>query len=582
VPRINAKIAVFPRKLRFCLILLVYLLVTPYGLSQSSLLSQERGIVRYEFQVDKEGSTLVNIVYSTSLDQGSAWILVPKFSRWVNTTLNGKITEWSLRDSYEIAGFSNPFYEAFCFSFKSYGGGFEINIRYNHSLAAMIIEPNGIFFSPQIGFEKGNKVEITVLLPKEFIIKQDEAVAFGLFSTYRPSFVDRSRNLLSFNNIPETENLLRVEIGFKTKNQSANLVKLHSGIFTFETAQRYVEYARRILRFYNQIYDDLVDLFNVKLENAQVRFFLPEFDSLLSIGGYVPFASKKLGDIHINIIYVRAVEGQIEVIALHELVHHFLWKAGVSPENLLWFHEGMAQYVSIEICSKLGYEGAILIKQQMEARILEVKKNFKDDFSFLQKWSPHRSPEDIGSCYVAAYYITRELAKQRGGLEYYRHFFKLLGDERIENNAELAYYLSLAAGESIADALNTWGFNVPDLYSYSSLLDEVKMLLEKVNRIFEPYRSLAEALYRSAMFNANQENKDRMRLYLTLAVLIAKLAPLLTLMTASMLIYCLLLWLLKTKKVFLNQDFQSVTYVSQRYSSQSRIGFSHENPSLSR
>jgi len=464
-------------------------------------------------------------------------------------TLKGEVTRWSLRDTQDLIGFSSPFYEALFFSFKSHGGEFEINIKYNHSLAAMIIEPNGIFFSPQIGFEKGNKVKITVILPKEFIINQDEAVAFGSFSTYHPDIVDLSRNLLSFNDIPETENLLRVEIGFKTKNQSAELIELHSGIFTFETTPRYMEYAHRILAFYNQTYDRLVELFNVTLEKARVRFFLPEFDLLLSIGGYVPFVSKMLGDIHINILYIRAVEGQIEVIALHELVHHFLWKAGISPENLLWFHEGMAQYVSIEICNKMGYEGAALMKQQIEIGILEVKKKFKDNFGFLQEWSPQNSPQDIGSCYVAAYYIVSELAKQRGGLEYYQHFFKLL-DRKVENNSDLAYYLSIAAGETVVDALNSWGFNVPDLYSYYSLLNEVKLLLEKTSRMFEPYRSLAEALYRNAIFNANRENEDRMQLYLMLAVLIGKLAPLLTLMTVSMLIYCLLLWLLRTKKIF--------------------------------
>ena len=542
--------SIFPRRLRASSFLLIFLLISTCSFSPSLLLSKNIGTVRYEFQVDKTGSTLVSILYRSSLDQGSTWILVPKFSRWTNKTLSGEITGWSLRDPYEVAGFSNPFYEAFCFSFKSYSGEFEISIKYNHSLAAMIIEPKGIFFSPQIGFEKGNRVNIIVTLSKEFIINRNEAVAFGSFSTYRPSFIDQGRNMLSFNNIPETENLLRVEIGFKTKNQSAELVKLHSGIFTFETTARYVEYARQILKFYNQIYDDLVDLFNVTLENAQVRFFLPEFNLLLSIGGYVPFSSKRLGDIHINIIYTRAVKGQIEIIALHELVHHFLWKAGVSPENLLWFHEGMAQYVSIEICSRMGYEGAALMKQQIEAGILEVRKKFKDDFSFLQEWSPQYSPEDIGSYYVAAYYIVSELAKQQGGLGYYRLFFETLGDERVENNAELAYYLSIAAGEPVADILKSWGFKVPNLYLYSSLLDEVKMLIEKTSRIFEPYRSLAEILYRNAVFNANQENEARMRLYLILAVLIGKLAPLLTLMTASMLIYCLLLWLLKTRKVF--------------------------------
>ena len=509
-------------------------------------------MIRYEFQIDREGTTLVNIIYRSFQDQGSSWILVPKFSRWINRTLKGEITEWSLRDPYEIAGFSNPFYEAFCFSFRSNDGEFEINIRYNHSLAAMIIEPNGIFFSPQIGFEKGNKLEITALLPEEFTVKRDEAVAFGSAGTYHPNLIDQNRNLLSFTSIPETENLLRVEIGFKTGNPSAGLVKIHSGIFTFETAPRYEKYARQILEFYNQTYDDLVDLFNVTLENAQVRFFLPEFDLLLSIGGYVPFVSEKLGDIHINIVYTRAVEGQIEVIALHELVHHFLWKAGISPENLLWFHEGMAQYVSIEICNKIGYEGSLLVKQQIEAGISQIKTRFGDDFGFLQSWSPEHSPQDIGSCYIASYYIVSRLAEQRGGLEYYRRFFRLLRDERIENNADLAYYLSIAGRGSVVDDLRSWGFNIPDVYLYSPLLNEVKSLLEDVSRIFEPYRSLADSLYRSAIFNANCENEAKMRLYLMLAVLIAKLAPILTLMTVTVFIYGLLLWLLKTKEVFSN------------------------------
>jgi len=542
----------FSRRSKAFLFFLVSLLIVTCKFSPLPASSQNVGIVRYEFRIEGNGSTLVNIIYHTSRDQGTTWILVPKFSPWINKTLKGRVTEWSLRDSYKTMGFSNPFYEALYFSFKSNEGEFEINIEYNHSLAAMIIEPNGIFFSPQIGFEKGNKAEIIVALPKDFVINQNEAVAFGSLSTYLPSSIDKDRNILSFNNIPETENLLRVEIGFKTKNQSAKRIELNSGIFTFEATLRYAEYARRILEFYNQTYNDLVDLFNVTLENARVRFFLPEFNLLLNIGGYVPFASERVGDIHLNILYTRAVEGQLEVIALHELVHHFLWKAGISPKNLLWFHEGMAQYVSIEICNKMGYEGSRLMKQEIQMGISQVKTKFKDDFGFLQDWAPSYSPQDVGSCYVAAYYIVSELAEQRGGLNYYQRFFRLLRNERIENNVDLAYYLSLAAGESISDALNNWGFNIPNLYLYSPLLNEAKTLIGDVSRLFEPYRSLAETLYRDAIFNADQENEAKMRLYLALAVLIAKLAPILTLITVTMLIYCLLMWLLITNGVFSN------------------------------
>jgi len=202
----------FFRRRKIFLFLLVFILIVTYGFSPLPVSSQSSGTVKYLFKVDDEGSTFVNILYYASQDQGSAWILVPKFSPWINRTLKGKVTEWSLLDSYELAGFENPFYEALWFSFKSTGGEFEISIQYNHSLAAMIIEPNGIFFSPQIGFEKGNKAEITVVFPKGFIINRNEAVAFGSNSTYPPSSIDQNENLLSFN-IPEKENLLKLHHG---------------------------------------------------------------------------------------------------------------------------------------------------------------------------------------------------------------------------------------------------------------------------------------------------------------------------------------------------------------------------------
>jgi hypothetical protein len=538
----------FCTKLKTRPLFLIFLLILATVLPAAPSHSQEAGTVSYEFLVYENGSTLVKIRYHVAADDGSTWILVPKFAMWINKTLKGEVTDWSIIDAYEFMGFSNPFYEAFSFSYVSDVGEFEIYIEYNHTLAAMIIEPKGIFFSPQIGFEKGNKAEISVVLPAEFNLKRDEAVAFGSTSNYRPSSIDLERNMVFFK-IPETENLLRVEIGFETQNRSAELVELHSGIFTFETTARYEEYARRILEFYNETYDALVDLFNMTLEDARIVFFLPEFELLLSIGGYVPFTSEKLGDIHINILYIRAVEGQIEVIALHELVHHFLWKAGISPEGLLWFHEGMAQYVSIEISNRLNYEGAIMMKQQIQSRIPDIRTRFRDNFGFLQKWNPRYTPQDVGSYYVAAYYIVREIASRQGRLDYYRRFFRSIRDESIEDNAELAYYLSLVAGESVASVLNRWGFDVPDLYIYYPLLKEVKLLIENLSRLFEPYRSLTETLYKAALLNADQENEVKMTLYLMLAVLIAKTAPLLTMMTAVTLAFCLLLLLLRSKRV---------------------------------
>ncbi len=143
------------------------------------------GSFNYEFVVDSEGSTTINIVYTTKETSGSSWILVPKFSDWVNNTIKGAVTRWFLNDSENVAEGSFYFYEVLFFSFISDGAEFEMQFQYNMTTAAIIIEPDGIFYSPQIGFEKSNSLEATVDFPSGF--KVNDALAFGNSSSYNPS-----------------------------------------------------------------------------------------------------------------------------------------------------------------------------------------------------------------------------------------------------------------------------------------------------------------------------------------------------------------------------------------------------------
>ena len=523
-------------------------LILDYGSTMRLASAAPTGSFNYEFIVDSEGSTTVKIVYTTEETSGSSWILVPKFSDWANNTIKGTVINWFLNDSENVAEGSFYFYEALFFSFTSDSAGFEMQFQYNMTTAAIIIEPDGIFYSPQIGFEKGNSLEATVDFPSGF--KVNDALAFGNLSSYNPS--STSSTHVVFDDIPETENLLRIEIGFSTANKGPELLEITDGIFTFETVSRYAEYARSILNLYNRTYNDLVDLFNVTLEESNVRFFIPDFESLLSLGGYVPFTSNSMGDININIVFTRYVEGYIEVIALHELVHQFLWEAGISPMALLWFHEGMAQYVSIDIANKIGYEGSGMMINEMETAISQLKMAVGGDFGFLQQWSMTSQPQDIGSYYAAAYYVVRSLAENHSGLSYYARFFRLMNSETITSNSELSYYLSLTSEESVAESLNSWGFNVPDLYLYSPLLGNVKRVLSEVNPLYQPYKYIAELLYEQALSNAKQDSVSEMNFFLTATIFVAKLAPLLTLMTVSGILFIIILLALKNKGVFWN------------------------------
>jgi hypothetical protein len=523
-------------------------LILDYGSTMRLASAAPTGSFNYEFIVNSEGSTTVKIVYTTEETSGSSWILVPKFSDWANNTIKGTVINWFLNDSENVAEGSFYFYEVLFFSFTSDSAGFEMQLQYNMTTAAIIIEPDGIFYSPQIGFEKGNSLEATVDFPSGF--KVNDALAFGNLSSYNPS--STSSTHVVFDDIPETENLLRIEIGFSTANKEPELLEITDGIFTFETVSRYAEYARSILNLYNRTYNDLVDLFNVTLEESNVRFFIPDFESLLSLGGYVPFTSNSMGDININIVFTRYVEGYIEVIALHELVHQFLWEAGISPMALLWFHEGMAQYVSIDIANKIGYEGSGMMINEMETAISQLKMAVGGDFGFLQQWSMTSQPQDIGSYYAAAYYVVRSLAENHSGLSYYARFFRLMNSETITSNSELSYYLSLTSEESVAESLNSWGFNVPDLYLYSPLLGNVKRVLSEVNPLYQPYKYIAELLYEQALSNAKQDSVSEMNFFLTVTIFVAKLAPLLTLMTVSGILFIIILLALKNKGVFWN------------------------------
>lgn len=535
--------------------IIFFLAVSSLAVNLEALMSltfaQPLELFSYEFVIDEEGFTMVNITYRTDTDSGSSWILVPRFSEWIYEAARGEITEWNLRDTEEVIDEPYYFYEAFCFSFRSDGSEFQMNVQFNLSIAAMIIEPEGIFYSPQIGFEKG-RLKAKVVLPEGFSVKQGEALVLGDRGSYRPSSISPSSDSVLFDSVPETENKMRIQVGFKTLNETAEYATLENGVFTFETVLRYEEYARGIMALFNKTYADLVDLFNVTLESAEARFFLADFNSLFEVGGYVPFVAERMGDIHINFVLTRYVEGYIEVVALHELVHHFLWKAGISAQALLWFHEGMAQYVSIEIANKLGYEGSSMMKQELDRSVdaLGLKSMVGKDLGFLTGWSPSRQPANMGTYYVAAYYVVSEIAEPRGGLDYYSRFFRTINGETVDSNAAIGYYMSLAAEESVVTTLNSWGFGIPDLYIFSPSLRSVEEVLDEVDPVFQPYKFLAELLYRQALLNAQEENTVKMQIYLAAAVLVSRLAPLLTLVTISAVLFGAILLALREKGVF--------------------------------
>ena len=483
----------------------------------------------YKFIVNEEGFTQVNITFQSAKDTGSSWVFVPKFSPWTNITTSGEITEYNLVNTKDKVGEEYYFYQVFNFSFNS-ESSFQMEVQFNMTEGALIIEPRGIFFSPQIGFHQDSLGGAEVLFPSGFTINEELIASSSGISTY--TVVDS--NIVHFD---LQDNLERLQIEFETTATEPTWKQLNQSVFSFRAVKRYENYASEILTLFSAVYNDFTDFFNVTLEDIDVQFFIPEFETLLSVGGFIPFSGGTLGEININIFFVRAVNGTIQAISLHELVHHFLWKAGLSPDFFLWFHEGAAQFVSIETVDDLGYEGAVIERDKLEQGASQLILQTGENFGFLQEWTPDNQPVDVTRNYVASYYVVSRLAEEYGGLDFYKRFFKKIQLVKIETNDELAFYLSLAANASVDLKLKLWGFDIRLLYNGSEispeLIYEAEKAIDGLSPVFVPYNLVAKFLYQQALLRLERGDVDGANQLLGAAISLANLAPLLTLLTIA-------------------------------------------------
>jgi hypothetical protein len=515
------------RQTLFVIIILYVLLVADLPLVAGTLSSD---LYSYKFIVDENGLTKVYITFRSTANEGASWVIVPKkkFTSWKYTYAPldaniksdiGKTEDYVNQDYY--------FYEVFVFSFNS-ESTFQLQIQFDMKEGALIIERedafDGMFLSPLIGFNPESLGRAEVIFPDYFEVQEVD-----------PSPSKVAGNSVSFDSL---QFLTRLQIQFET-GKAPDPVSIEHGIFTFNTVERYENYAQKILNIYNKTYDDLTDLFNVTLSDVTVQFFIPDFDMLLSVGGYVPFVRQKLGEININIFFVRAINGTIEVIALHELIHHFLWRAALSPDYFLWFHEGMAQFVSIKIIEDLNFEGAAEERRRLEQGISQLILPTKD-LGFLEEWTPEHQPRKTSELYVASYYVVKTLADKYGGLDLYKQFFKQIHGLKYKPggwkpNEWLAFHLSWAVNKSVDVSLKLLGFDINLVYTEEKippqLIYETEKAIDGLSLVFQPYKLIAEFLYQQALLRLERGDIDGANQLLNIALAIANLAPLLTLLT---------------------------------------------------
>ncbi len=536
-----------------CLVIVIILSIASSALV-FDVKSQASSSYYYTFNVDGDGFTNVEINFSSTSQTGSSWVFIPKYQNWTHTLSSGAITQSQIVATNQVSGFSDDlyFYQAFKFSYQSAHGSFNMTIRYDFENGALIIEPRGIFYSPYVGFQANSDGQAEVFFPSSFDVNPNLAAVIGSTRSYSVTSAESSH---VFTDLPE--NVVRIQVEFSTQLTTPSITSLKSAdnhTFTFNSVTRYNDYARTILAFYDRIYSNYTALFNVTLDDVVLQWFLPDFQSLLAVGGYVPVvAGESLGEININIVFIRAVNGTTEVIAAHELVHRFLGKAGISPNDFLWFHEGMAQYESLRITLAMGYPGATQERDNLEqGSTALIGLLGGQNFGFLQAWTPSQTPVNIGNYYIAAYYVVSRL-EQKYGSGFYENLFKLINGSSVDNLSILALRMSEVANTSVAITLQNWGFTVADLYSFPDVRDrilEAQKAVAAVNPIFQPYKSLAQYFYDRGLASVEQGSTAQGMGLLQDSITIADWAPLLTFLTILAIVALLIvvIWIISRRK----------------------------------
>lgn len=434
----------------------------------------------YNMTFDKNGFTTIEIVYDSGLSgAGSSWVVVPKNSTSeIAITTQGTVTSMT-RAPYRVGEdrATHPFYDNLTFTYDSQGEPFSMRIMFNMTEGAMIVEPNGFFYSPQIAVPSTGRVQATLTLP-DGVNDLTEVVP-------TPTRVERfgSQTRLLFS--PDSESRIALTFTVTWPKQTSHV---REDLVEAEVPTRYVDLAERMAALYRNAAPLMDELFNQAADRISMKFFVPLSLPQLGIGGYTPIdpSTFQAGTIYLNLFYFRAVPGTMETIAIHELTHQYEARAGISAD-LLWVHEGLANYVAGQLGKQLGYDVT-----STDAELEAAAAPLSGKYGIIQDWRPGTTVTSLFLYYAASYEIFKTLGDQYGGLPMYSRFFRGLRDLEggLKSTNMVILRLSLAADTDLVPAFKEWGFEVVDLSNLNAQITRLRTETEWYGPLL-PFRDTA-------------------------------------------------------------------------------------------
>ncbi len=501
-----------------CLILLL-VVVSLLGDVTPLKAQKQGGLYTYTYTVRENGWIDIKTKFQSNVS-GASWILVPKFREYNLTVLSGKILNISVDNNTKYYFYSN-------LSF-SYMPNTTVEMSWSYRFGALIVEPNGAFFSTQIGFCPEDDAEVIVKLPSQFVPSGIEPKGYEIEER-------REYNLIRYELDGALNNTLRVLISFKVEGGQHFLEK-HEGKLVLKYPSRYEDLAENITKFYRKILPEVMKYTAMREElPIRVKLFVPgSMEEITTLGYTGPRYTSDIitqGEINLNLMLVRMPRYELPNTFVHELLHQYMQAAGLSVD-LRWVHEGLAQYLSAIIV-----EEALGLKVPMDlTRDREVIAYTNGNFSFLVKWKGGGLPGDPGLYYAASEILMKKLAEEYGGPNVYAKFFSIVRGKRIKISelSELVRYLSEAAGKDVSEFFKSYGINVEEYDTRVLTLIETAERYANTTLWFNPLSKKALKILKE------EKNRDGALKAISLTVLGLLLEALTISLAISFLYYALL------------------------------------------
>lgn len=380
-------------------LLLAFLPAAASASYRGSLLRE--GAVFLSIDVDEYGSARVEIRLRAGEGLREVWMLLPS-----KTPIIVKPTPSPQTYTYQ-SEFWGYFYDNYTFLFKNVS---EITIEYLFDHASVFKEREGMFLSPLIVLDPRLTGSVEVRLSNA-----EEILHFAPPPDYYGE--ENQRYILTYM-IPLSRtpyaHIGRIWILYGLRKE-VPVKELKVGLFESRVSNPYSWEVEKLLERLNAVNPEIAKFFGFNITSIKLIFYIPEF--FQSAGGFTPVKDGKLSDeIHINMLMFRYVPGYLDLVAVHELIHHYLWYCGVGP-NLRWFHEGAATFFSIQFLIDEGLDGVEMYYEEISSSASRLQ-----DVGFILDW--REGYRDV-NYYAAAFKVFDEL-NSSFGLEFFRELFKEL------------------------------------------------------------------------------------------------------------------------------------------------------------